>query len=330
MPTKIKVPIQSDLPQRLQGSRILFDPQLHFGNRDGQLTTLALLFGRIAVPEPTPLNLVHWGMDSTRFRSFVEEGIVVPLATGSEPLKDYPDAHQVTRAALIPDAPFFHDYEATVAEDRNDAELLAIVKDLSVQSGAAVTVDSIAFNANWDLVLSLRLNAPVATDMYSRRILGYKCSVAAGGGPLASPSVDDSSHFLAKLLSKQALALPTNLTIDDIRELRKERVANSFRSWFFSELSRARTFERPPGVEVEDHLLRGFRELVEAKAKHIEYRTAPIAAAISVGVGAVLGPLEGIASAAGYPLIRELIRRATDRWGSQRWVDILTDFKKGP
>src|SRR5439155_16040609 len=122
------------------------------------------------LPNPDQSRVATWGFDQDRLNGFASEGIVVPIVTGEEPLDSFPPNSQITRFQILPDEEFYALYQRAVAADLEDTNFDPIVKELSQAIGRALPSDQVAFDANWDFLLSLRLRAPVAGSAATRSL----------------------------------------------------------------------------------------------------------------------------------------------------------------
>src|SRR5437867_3980349 len=104
------------------GSRVLVDPELLPGHGAAEIAVLPLLFDRIVLPEPTPSNLVRWGLNEERVRLLIGHKIILPIATGTTPLDGYPEAFQLTRGDVLPDEAFLTLYQEAIQADMADPD----------------------------------------------------------------------------------------------------------------------------------------------------------------------------------------------------------------
>jgi hypothetical protein len=308
-----------------RGGRILVDPDLLPGSGALELSVLPILFDKVLLSNPDHTRILSWGLDQSHLSALAEQKIVTPIAAGETHLDNFPPNSQVTRTELLPDEEFYALYQRAVAADMEDPDFDSIVHETGRAIGHDVPKDVAAFDANWDFLLSLRLRAPVASSSASRRLWAYKLSsLETFREPGAPSSHQDSARDLSDFIVKYTLRLPSSLTIDELRAIRDDEVARKFRAWFHGALSRARTRSSVTAIGVDELLLREFRELLESHLSRIELGAGIVTASIMTGVGLIIGPAEGIVSVVTYPLFKRLVARAAARWGSQRWIEVIT------
>ncbi len=312
-----------DIESKLGTGRILLDPDLLPGSGSTEFSVLPLLFDKLIVPNPAPDRITGWGLDSSRLRALAEAKMLVPLAAGDLPLENFPPISQVTRSEILPDDEFYALYQRAVAADLEDPDFQSIVDEISRGIGHGIPKDVVAFDANWDFLLSLRLNAPVASNQAIQHLWSYKLSSLGDPHQPGVPPLHESAKDLFAFLAKYTLRLPSSLTIDELRGLRKEAAARKFRVWFWTALSRARTRSSATGIAADELLLREFRELLSSHASRIERGAEIVTASVMAGVGLILGPAEGIASAVTYPVFKGLVSKAVAIWGPQRWMEVI-------
>jgi hypothetical protein len=256
----------------------------------------------------------------------VKSDVVIPISVRDDPLPEYGDKKQLTRASLLGDTEFLGLYESAVREDQEDAVLADLVRTSATETGLPLSVESVAFNINWDFLVSLRLAAPAVTDEALRRICLHKLSLMRSGE--STPSTSGAPKALSDFIENYTLHFPRSLSLDDILELRKEKVARSFRGWFYRALSKTRTSLGPPSATVDRQLLSQFQELLDSRSrKRLAARTVVVA--IAAGASASLGlAAGGVTLGAGFAF-DTLVSRAAARWGSARWIDVFTRIRKG-
>jgi hypothetical protein len=329
-PHKVKAPkAVSGRVEAIAGkSRILFDPELLSSTDVVQLDVLPLFFDRVLVPDPTGANLNRWGLDPVRLGLLADADIATPIATGSSPLTEFLESRQLARKDILPDEEFYVLYERAVGEDQRDPRLEGLCSELSELMKREVTVDSLAFNANWDFLVSMALSAPIASSSSSRRLWEYKLSLIGEPPPPNAPTKETSAEAAVSFLKEYTLKVPSQLTIDDLKNLRSEKVAHDFRTWFSETLFRARTADRIGGIDIAKSIVKEFDELLKQYETRKGYAIAFGQAVVAVGLSALIGPLGGVLSVGSLPAWKILVSKAAVRWGSQRWVGIMTDFKR--
>jgi hypothetical protein len=315
-----------DLETTLGGGRILADPELLPNWGKTELSVLPLLFDRLLLPNPDQDRVASWGFDPDQLNGLVSEGIVVPIVAGEEPLESFPPNSQITRFQLLPNEEFYALYQRAVAADMEDTNFDPIVKELSRAIGRTLPIDHVAFDANWDFLLSLRLHAPVAGSAATRCLWRYKLASLGTRGEFSVPP-EESAQDLFSFLTKYTLRLPSSLTIDELRAFRQEAVSRKFRKWFYEALSEARTRSSLTKIDIDELLLRDFGELIDSHTSRLKRVAEIVTATVMAGVGLIVGPAAGIVSALTYPVFRRLVDKAAATWGAQRWIEVLAGFE---
>lgn len=327
--TRVSKAIQDRLGTVAGGSRILFDPEVLTSNDAVQFDVLPLLFDRVLIPDPTRFNVARWKLDARRLELLVAEDIATPIATGAAPLSEFPTSRQLTREDILKDAEFFSLYEHAVAEDQKDPQVAQLCSDLSDRANREVTVESVAFNANWDFLVSMALRAPIASSSVFQSLWDYKLSMFGEPRLPNAPAKETSAEVAVSFLKDYTLKLPSQLTIDDLKALRKENVARNFRNWFSEALSMARVSSKVDGIDVNKTMIKEFEELVKHREARQNYAVTVGEALVAVGLSPIIGPLGAVvAVGATTPPFKLLASRAASHWGSQRWIGIFTDVRR--
>lgn len=311
---------------KTEGSRVIVDPELLPGWGAKEIAVLPLLFDQLLLPEPSLTNLDRWGLDRKRVATLTEHGIVLPVTVANAPLSIYPSDLQITRADLLPDPEFQRLYQDAVEFDLNDQELEGVRMRVEEGFDRALPLDIVAFNLNWDFLVSMCLGAPVASSHLTGPLWSYKLGLV-GLASVANDLSADAASELESFFTTYSLRLPSSLSIDELLELRRDSVARKFRDWFSGVVALARKREQTSGIRVNEQVTREFTDLLERRSARIDRAGDAITALFAVGVGSIVGVPEGVAAVLLNPVFRRLARRAASLWGAQRWIDVVVSLR---
>ena len=311
---------------KTEASRVIVDPELLPGWGATEIAVLPLLFDQLLLPEPSLTNLDRWGLDRKQVTTLTEHGIVVPVTVANTPLSLYPSDLQITRADLLPDPEFQRLYQEAVDFDLTDQELEGVRMRVEESFGRALPQDIVAFNFNWDFLVSMCTGAPVASSRLTGSLWTYKLSLV-GSASVENDLSADAASELERFLTNYSLRLPSSLSMDELLELRRDSVARKFRAWFSGAVALARKRELASGVSVNEQVTRDFTDLLERRSARIDRAGDAITALFAVGVGSIVGVPEGVAAVLLNPVFKRLARRAASLWGAQRWIDVVVSLR---
>lgn len=327
---KVRIPRLRGRTELLEGSKVFVDPAYSPQFFIERLDVLPLLVDKVIVYEPSKANLKKWNYPIERFCEFVREGIFVPLFIERPIDIDVNEKQCLFRTDLLEDFVFLREYDKAVSEDLEDREFEELALDACGGNNKCVT--DLVYSINWDIIVSQILETPIFINEDLKPLWKYKYekTIRDISSITNTPELVDKSHIVKKFLLKIGIP-PMNLSIDEVKKFRKEKVATEFRRWLkevFSRMVKEKEF-RP--MSPERDLLERFKELANTYSK----RTQTIGETIGITLSslaasfAIIPPtiIPLLTVALEYTFTR-IIREIWKLYGPNNWVFLLLDFEK--
>jgi hypothetical protein len=290
------------------------------------LDSLTLLVDRVIVVDPTVLNLDSWRYPRGRFQRFAESGIFIPLF--SRPSGGKPTYASLFRKEIMKDQFFLGDYSDAVEFDLNDADFCSLVRSKHLDP------TEVAFSVNWDLILAQALQAPIVTSRKFIPVIHHKIAETADQ---FTQYLDMRSRaiVLRRFLSRLNILCPQDLDPDLVIELRKEKAAKGFRTWFCKELERAMIAKRIARVRLDEKVYESFKQLLEEQ-EHKTSRISNVLTGVFAGIVGLLSQSAGIpAGAAAVPAgafgalaFPKILTSLWKKVGPRNWLLIMADVSR--
>lgn len=304
--------------------RILLDVSQSPNTLVGLFDVLPLVTDLLVVVDPSSANLKEWNYDLGRFSLLVKEKVFLPLfSSGTYTSLPY----ALRRKDLIQDPEFLAEYESVIEEDMED--------DSFVQLSEAAGIDpqDAAFSLNWDLIASQLLNSPIVTSRNMRPLWEYKFrkTLRELGEARRVPLAVTKANVLRKFLYRVVESLPSNLSVTEILEFRKNHRSRNFREWFQMELSKASHAAKVTRIRFDEEIYRDFLDLVhqhESKGSKLSGTLTVVSGLLGTALaGSPAGAIPAITGPYAFPRI---LRRIWRKLGHNNWVFVLLDFRSRP
>ena len=332
---KVRIPHLRGRTELLEGSKVFVDPAYSPQFFIERLDVLPLLVDKVMVYEPSKANLKKWNYPIERFCEFVREGIFVPLFIERPIDIDVNEKQCLFRTDLLEDFVFLREYDKAVSEDLEDREFEKLA--LNACGGNSKCVTDLIYSINWDIIVSQILETPIFINEDLKPLWKYKYekTIRDISRITNTPELVDKSHIVKKFLYLKIHRLPMNLSIDEVKEFRKEKVATEFRRWLKEVFSRMVKEEEFKQVRPERDLLERFEELANTYRRKTQITGALIGGAIGVALSSLGANFAGIPSTIislltlplPYAFIR-IIRKMWKLFGPNNWVFLLLDLEK--
>ena len=213
----------------VKGSKLYFNPAYYPSNKSDLLDLSPLLVDKTLV-YLTENNFSS--SDLSKIQSFNEEGFTVPVSISKNKLpSEIQTGKEILRDKLLDEALFDKNYKYGVEEDLSDEELAVFFENAGWNG---VELNSFAFSSNWDLIFMQLFHAPMYASSNFGPIFDYKLNRL--GKDIYQPSRIQNFAEVSNFLTEINVVVPSKLTIDQIKEFRKDKTAIQFRNWLDNKL----------------------------------------------------------------------------------------------
>ena len=326
------VPLKSPLPKRLEWlkekEKILIDPSLIPENLAAILDTLSLVTDSVLVADPTIENLSKWRYNSHRFSQLVDKRIFIPLFADSG-IHSFSTA--IERKHLLSDKDFLPEYDRAIEHDSEDDDFCSLSQSLEIDPEDA------AFSANWDLIMAQLLSCPIFSAGKLRNLWEYKfrTGIADLTTIARMPEVPANVHLLTRFVHKALECLPSNLTVEEIDQFRKNRASKNFRFWFKEQLQSALDGRGTNKESLDYRVYREFTSLSRqyaGRSKKISGTLSAMSTIAAGAIGAMIGGVDGATlgssiSLAGPYAFPRILSRVWQKTSRRNWVFVFMELR---
>ena len=185
--------------------------------------------------------------------------------------------------------------------------------------------EEIAFSLNWDLILAQVLQAPIVTSRGFAPVIQYKINETIDH-IARHTNLSKRAFVLRRFLSRLNLLFPQDLDPDVLIELRKEKPARKFRSWFGKEIERAMIASKVADVELDEALYRSFTELLSQQRQNRNRMATVLTGFLAGTVGLFTHGIGALpVTALGAFAFPRIVTSLWKKMGPTNWVLILSD-----
>jgi len=299
--------------------RVYVDP-FYFHDFSGYIEPLALLVDEVFIYDPRKL-FFSYEYPKSKFNELVKEEVFVPVFVQRP--KDYEVSFCLTRNDIIGDWDFFPTYSQHIEEDTKDERLIKLIES-ALNISDKNLINDLIFSISWDLIVSQALKAYCLTPSRLKPIWEYKFSKILG---------EEKVRIMREFLVNYTLKVPKDLSIDQIKKLRKDKASRGLRRWFENMYNKLKDvqFQKDMKINSIEVLLREFQEMLNAEEKRIQ-KLSKYGATISLTfinlVGLLITPLISVVSPIAVISISTIIEKIWKHFGRSNWIFMLLDLKK--
>ena len=302
----------------IESYKVYVDPFYFQNSFSDYIEPLSLLADEVFVYNPTNW-LSSENYSQSKFKDFVEEEIFIPIY--NEP-PDYEIPLYLTRDDIIGDGDFFYAYNEHLRDDFEDDELNRFIKTV-LPNQSEYSAEDIVFSMDWDMIVSQALNANSLITSELKPLWELKFSKIFN---------EEKPNAMRDFLVNYTLKIPKDLTIDQIKNLRKDNASKGIRKWFETTYNKISTLESHESVDLNagEILLREFQEMLyveERRTQKFSKYGATIPSILITIVGLSVDPVGSIAGPVSSPAVSYLIERIYKKFGKNNWTFLLADIK---
>ncbi len=310
------------------GSKVYFDPTYFKGNIN-IIKLTSLLTDKTLVY--TNKNILKF--PKQEFLSFINEGIILPVTIDENSIdKDILNTGKVIiRKKLFHNGIFDKYYKTAIEEDKDDGDFKKLIENQFKcnKTNQEKLLNNLSFSINWDIPFTQIFNCPLLANVSYKKIWEFKINKLDPSiyHPLRLRYIQDVSKFLSEI----NILLPNNLTIDQIKEFRRDKASIQFRNWLEKNLFSATelTYDK---IELNKYLIQRFNELSKSYDGSKNLISTSIGGCLGGITGWDIGGLTGagigspLGSVVGYSL-SNAVKNIWKKVGTNRWVFLFMDYK---
>jgi len=315
----------SKFSKLLESSRIYLN-QTYIENNNTVLNITPLLFNK---------SLVHITKSNSqelidKVELLNQNKLTIPVSISENTLPEQLTTTQhILKDSVVDGVIFDKVYKELIEEDIEDTAFRNLI--ISSLGGGQSIFNSVSFTVNWDLILMQALDTPIYSSTKFRPAFEYKMNSMVN--QTYTPHSVKNLLAIAEFAKKINISVPDNLSIDQIKEFRKDNASIHFRTWLERRFDESTILNSDNKV---DYLRQKFNELTASyEAKNniwsmglgsiVGYVAGNIAenSLIQSNTG-TLGQGMGALSGASLPLIINELRK---RYGKNRWAFLLSNMK---